>query len=1318
MFSIIGVLFKNVSIHTASRSPALFSGLFLAGLQLAGAADADGLPASKTVCTIFAGGVAGVEDLTVASNSTAFRAAGGGLYLHNNGWGELNLEQRKEVLEVFSNAPVAMELGFGGSTSSAKAWATACQQNYLDAGIKPVFIAANAFAGDNHPTPEQWAAYMAALRAAGVPASTLILPTFEYQNFRPNIATLAQNCVSQRADFQAIIRRAGGIVLDTPSGYFFSRETAYQDWVVDAIHWTRAHGLKTVVIASPHSSKEAFAADTGRYLDYLRTQQAVPDIFAVENYTPNAPPGYPNVVGNESRPNTALGVARMLQSITATSTPVGLTDGLPAQTLSLDGTWLFQPVKGRDQSATESELDALAQQLQNTPVTGTNWFPLAVPQFLNRYSWWLDISKKFVTADEARLATLPFDAEKNQAGWYLRQLVLPAGNAPVPEVVANFEGVAMRSRVYCNGHLVGQHTGMFGALDCRLTPFLRRGATNNLLVYAERGNTVKDADAVLGVAVTVPVTRGMLSSLNHGMFGGFGRSVVARFLGIWQPVTLKISQPGARISEVFFIPALDGHEIRFTLANANLQPAKGTVFCRVTDRTSGEQLDESAVPITQLVPAGGAQSGVISVRNLKPKLWTPDHPNLYQLSLEWRTEDGRLLDCWSEAVGYRTVQVKGAQLFLNGKPYWCRGAGQPVYGYKPTDNATAHGFLRLMHEGNEMVTRTGCNPWNDLWYSAADSEGVGVASEGVRPWALMSKTPPPEKALLGQWKQEQIETVRRYRNHASILFWCIANEGLQGDATNPEKIAIFRDIIDAVRRADPSRPVCQTSGDPDVAHNAEIEDVHSYWGWYESSSFVNDYTLPRRGLAGTPGHAFLNKECAVPYQDTDTGGVHPAYVGRYSAHPWVGEIGVRGTNTAYFAEHIRAEAKLKSEKLRYQRREQPTAGAMLFANTTWVQDVLTRPPAQWKPFPVWNAVRLGFAPVLLAWGTAQSVFFGGDLVQTKLFVVNDDADFRNLKNLSAQVTILDADGNSLAQQSQTLGDVNYFAVRNWPLRLRMPEPAGAATNMVPANVRLRLLQEGKTVAENFYPIRIASREWATAGQAALTVAAEGCGENELAQLQSMGLRLTTLKEAAAAARKADVVLLGPQATAITTDTACAALKPGGRMIVLEQGARAQRFFPDLIKREKAQAKKADAGSSLEDFMFENSPGSQTASSKVDGEFVEMVGWDQHRPMFDGLEAMDWKWWAQGEGRPAYVCAAAHRVDLQNPSVIALGRFLPPHFYWSGDLKKIYQAKQEYPVFAARRPWGELLVCELKLTGAITHDPRAAKSFNNLIRQPL
>lgn len=275
----------------------------LAALACGGVA----LPAADSP-RIFAGGVAGVAALADAPASARFRAAGGGLYLHNNGWAALAPAQQEAVVRHFAGAPVGVELGFGVG-DHARAWGKVWREKYAGHGLRPAFIAANAFANNNQPTAAQWRDYRAALHAAGVAETTLILPTFEYQNFRPNIPTLAENTVTRSPVFQEIIRAAGGLVLDTPCGYFFGREPAYRDWVVDAIRWTRARQLIAAVIASPHRSAEKFGADTDRFLAHLRNHDAMPDIVVVENYEPKPAPDYPNVVGPESNPQTALGVA-------------------------------------------------------------------------------------------------------------------------------------------------------------------------------------------------------------------------------------------------------------------------------------------------------------------------------------------------------------------------------------------------------------------------------------------------------------------------------------------------------------------------------------------------------------------------------------------------------------------------------------------------------------------------------------------------------------------------------------------------------------------------------------------------------------------------------------------------------------------------------------------------------------------------------------------------------------------------------------------------------------------------------------------------
>ncbi|MCX6895088.1 MAG: hypothetical protein NTZ16_06230 [Verrucomicrobia bacterium] len=262
---------------------------------------------------IFVGGVAGIEDLLVEKHSAQFRALGGGLYLHNNGWALLKPAQQRALLRMFKDRPVAIELGFGGKPASAESWAHRLKTGYIDAGCSPDFIAANAFAHDSRPTPAEWKAYTEKLRTAGgLPVKALVLPTFEYANFSPNIRALAKTKVSQMPEFQEIVRYAGGIVIDAPCGYFFKREQGYRDWVVDAIRWTQRAGLKAVHIASPNRTGEQFDEEAIRLVNYLKEKNAMPNVFVSENYEAHPPSNYPNRVGDESVPHTTLGVALLL----------------------------------------------------------------------------------------------------------------------------------------------------------------------------------------------------------------------------------------------------------------------------------------------------------------------------------------------------------------------------------------------------------------------------------------------------------------------------------------------------------------------------------------------------------------------------------------------------------------------------------------------------------------------------------------------------------------------------------------------------------------------------------------------------------------------------------------------------------------------------------------------------------------------------------------------------------------------------------------------------------------------------------------------
>ncbi len=273
--------------------------------------------------SVYAGGVAGVESLADPEASAVFRELGGGLYLHNNGWARLSGAQQREVVRIFAGNPVAIELGF---KEGAQAWANRLRDGYLALGLKPRFIAANAFAGNHRFDLDEWKRYTETLRSVGLPASTRILPTFEYANFRANLETLGDNTVRKRPDFQALIRYSGGLVLDVPPGYAFNREEAYRSWVVDAADWTRSRGLEVVWITSPHVFHDRFRSDTRKFLRFLQEHDAEPTVIVVENYNPRAPEDYPNVVGSETDEQSTLGVGLALLKEWA---PVRKPEGAP-----------------------------------------------------------------------------------------------------------------------------------------------------------------------------------------------------------------------------------------------------------------------------------------------------------------------------------------------------------------------------------------------------------------------------------------------------------------------------------------------------------------------------------------------------------------------------------------------------------------------------------------------------------------------------------------------------------------------------------------------------------------------------------------------------------------------------------------------------------------------------------------------------------------------------------------------------------------------------------------------------------------------------
>ncbi len=956
----------------------------------------------------------------------------------------------------------------------------------------------------------------------------------------------------------------------------------------------------------------------------------------------------------------------------------------PGFSLDLSGRWLYKP--GYLAKPGDSPRDPSAGE--------DGYVPVPVPQMLSRVRWWLDDSEGFRRFEDRRLAALGFDTERAEDGWYHLWLDLPKAALGDNHLFVHFDGVAMKCAVYINGHRLGEHTGMFSRFEFDLTPRLLDGR-NLLAVYVTMERL--DPNAIpLGTAVTANLTSSKVLSLSKGMFGPLSTGGSNRdydLYGIWQPVMLKVRR-GGKIDDACFAPTLDSAEVRVR-ASALGGPRNARLRARWTDHSTGEELASTEPVDVDLSEA--ARETVLKIENVKPKLWTPERPNLYDLRVTLEDAQGRVMDVWKHKVGFRTFEVRGNSLYLNGKRWWMRGGDQLPYGKNPWDPKLARKLVQFMHDGNLLITRTHCTPWNEAWLDAADEIGLGVSIEGVRPWALVGKIPPPPRDMVDHWKAENEDVIRRCRNHPSVLMWTVGNEMTLRDDANIDKWKILSELVQQTRTLDPTRPVVCSSGyyrkaelydaklKPNGIDDGDMDDLHSYRGWYGASPFVEDSSW----IAGQCDYAgkrpIIGQEMATGYLDLDAGLPVAHYAKRLLVpQAWVGKDAEEGGDPSVFLEHHRAVTKRLAEQLRYQRGDL-TSGFMLFSTECWFRN--SYDPQRVAPYPVYEAVKQAFAPIGLALETNQRRFFAGDTVETAVFVTNDAEDIDGPCSVVAEFT--PEGGKSWRAGSVDIQGIRYYQTIRVPMRISVPPFAASvplsvppATNRLSYTLRLRLVRGGQEVSHTEDPVEVFSRSWCEEPLKSLSEGAVGA----LGAVEG----LVDLLKAAPAASVVSVgprqPLAGARAIFVNAETAereMPALKrfaeSGGTVVVIGLGARAQKLFPDAISR----------------------------SRDVTGEFVDIS--DTPDALKRGLAKTDLKWWYRTDGR-AFVASATHNLKPEGPAR-PLARHTVVHGYIDEAKKADYITSPLVDIPAGK---GRFVLCDLDLASSVDVDPAARRFACNLL----
>jgi beta-glucuronidase len=394
-------------------------------------------------------------------------------------------------------------------------------------------------------------------------------------------------------------------------------------------------------------------------------------------------------------------------------------------------------------------------------------------------------------------------------GWYRKDFKLPSSAKQFSWVV-RFESVNYRSRVWLNGKPLGSNTGAYLPFEFVVPAgALNRGGTNRLVIRVDSRRTRKDfppaGDNVAGSAI-----------------GGWWN-----YSGILREVYLRRVQ-GSDFSAVQVRPVLPcstcAATMRFTALVRNAGSTARPIH--VTGRFGGAPVDLG----TKTVRGGSAREFTGSLRVAHPKLWSPDSPTLYPVTL---TAGGAT---YSLKTGIRSVRVAGGRLLLNGRPLNFRGVGlhedSEQFGFA-INNEIRDQFVSWTQELGATLIR-GHYPLHPYLEEQADRLGIMLWSEipvyQVHTVYLKYRS---VQRLAAKMLRKNILT---NGVHPSIILWSIQNE--LSSRVGPSQSALIRRQAGIAHRMDPSRPVglavaaypsapCQGGYGP-----MDVLGFNDYFGWY------------------------------------------------------------------------------------------------------------------------------------------------------------------------------------------------------------------------------------------------------------------------------------------------------------------------------------------------------------------------------------------------------------------------------------------------------------------------------------------------------
>ncbi|MBS0001187.1 MAG: DUF4981 domain-containing protein [Cyclobacteriaceae bacterium] len=382
----------------------------------------------------------------------------------------------------------------------------------------------------------------------------------------------------------------------------------------------------------------------------------------------------------------------------------------------------------------------------------------------------------------------PYDPPKvpdhlNPTGIYIREFTIP-DNWAGREVFIHFEGVKSACWLWINGEYTGFDKGSMTSGEWNITGFIRPGP-NRIAVKVVRwsdGTYLEDQD-------------------------------MWRFSGIYRNVYVY-SRPKVHLRDVKVQTDLDQ---AYKDADLTIQ-----AFYRNSDDNEHNEILLDAVlydPDEKVVFTRNIRLGTMLARDEKkveisakiddPLKWSDEKPNLYKLILTTRTTERQVVEIIEETVGFRKIELKDAQLLINGVAVKFKGVNRHEHDPEKGRTMTRELIekdMQLMKQLNVNAIRTSHYPNDPLFYDLADQYGFYICDE------VNAECHEGENYLASQggWEVAFMDRTERFyhrdKNHPSVILWSTGNEC--GYGPYHDRMAAF------LKENDPTRAVYHQGNEP------------------------------------------------------------------------------------------------------------------------------------------------------------------------------------------------------------------------------------------------------------------------------------------------------------------------------------------------------------------------------------------------------------------------------------------------------------------------------------------------------------------------